>query len=78
MVLDPRQFEFVALIEIVELHPSHLTPDELISRLSGRRDEKKELTAAIRKLKGSGLLRYSGDAVAPTHAALHAAELFTL
>jgi hypothetical protein len=78
MALDPRQFESVVLIEIVELYPDQLTPDELVLRLSGGRDERQELMDAIRKLKGSGLLEYNGDAVAATGAALHAAELFTL
>ena len=78
MALDPKQVELAVLLEVVELDPDHLTPDELVLRLSGQRDEEEELRNAIRGLEGSGLLRDIGDAVAPTDAALHAAALLTL
>lgn len=78
MGLDPKQVELVVLLEVVELHPDHLPPDALILKLSGKRDEANELRDAIRGLEGSGLLRNSGNAVAPTDAALRAAALLTL
>jgi hypothetical protein len=78
MALDPRQVEAAVLNEVIELHPDHLTPSELVSKLSGERDEEVELRDAIRELKNSGLVQYSGDAVAPTPAALHAHALLTL
>jgi hypothetical protein len=78
MALDPKQVELAVLLEVVELHPNHLAPDELVLRLSGKRDEEEELRDAIRGLKGSGLFRDIEDVVAPTDAALHAAALLTL
>lgn len=78
MALDPKQVELAVLHEVIELHPDHLTPTELILRMSGERDEDEELRHAIRELKGSGLLRYVGGVVAPTHAALRAHALLTL
>jgi hypothetical protein len=78
MPLDPRQIELAVLIEVIELHPDHLTPEELVLRLSGKRNEEEELNSAIRGLKDAGLLRDAGDAVAPTGAALCAAVLFML
>jgi hypothetical protein len=78
MALDPKQVELAVLLEVVELHPDHLTPGELVMKLSGERDEKEELRDAIRSLEDSGLLRCIGDAVAPTDAAVHATALLTL
>jgi hypothetical protein len=37
MALDPKQVEVAVLLEVVELHPDHLTPDELVLRMSGER-----------------------------------------
>lgn len=72
MWLDSAQVELVVLHEIVDLHPDHLSPAELILRLSGERDEAEEIKEAIGELKASGLCRYLGEVVAPTHAALRA------
>jgi hypothetical protein len=78
MALNPRQVELVVLLEVVELRPKHLTPGELVLRLSGKRDEGKQLEEAIRGLKNSDLLRCTEDAVAPTDAGVRTAELLTL
>jgi hypothetical protein len=78
MALDPKQVELAVLLEVIEVDPDHLTPAELVLRLSGERDKGEELRNAIRELKGSGLLRCVGDTIAPTDAALHAAALLTL
>lgn len=78
MALDPRQVELAVLNEIIDLHPDHLTPSELVLKMSGKRDEEAELREAIRELEGSGLIRYSEDAVTPTTAALRAHALLTL
>lgn len=78
MALDPRQVELAVLHEVIELHPDHLTPSELVRRMSGERDEEAELRDAIRELKGSGLVQYSDDALAPTPAALRAHALLTI
>lgn len=66
------QLERAVLEEIIELHPDHLTPSELVLKMAGARDEDEEVRRAICDLKASGLLRYVGDVVAPTHAALRA------
>jgi hypothetical protein len=72
---DPAQVELVVLQEIVDLHPDHLSPVELVLKLSGERDEAEEIEEAISELKASGLCRYIGEVVAPTHAALRAHAL---
>lgn len=78
MALDPGQVELAVLNEVIELHPDHLTPSELVLKISGERDEETELRKAICELKDSGLVQCSGDAVVPTPAALHAHTLLTL
>jgi hypothetical protein len=77
MSLDVEQLERAVFEEIIELHPDHLTVAELVLRMSGERDEGGEIGEAIRDIKGCGLLRYVGDLVVPTHAAVRAAELLT-
>lgn len=78
MPLDVAQVELAVLNEVIELHPDHLTPSELVLKMAGDRCEDEEIRDAIRELKGSSLLRYIGEVVAPTHAALRASALFTL
>jgi hypothetical protein len=78
LVIPQGQVELAVLMVVVELHPDHLTPSELVLKISGKRDEGAELADAIRELRGSGLLRFVGDVVAPTHAALQAVTLLTL
>lgn len=78
MALDSRQVELAVLLEVVDLHPAHLAPAELVLRLSGDRNEGDELRNAIRELEGSGLLRCIGGTIGPTDAALHAVRLLTL
>lgn len=76
MSFDPMQVEVAVLLEVIALHPDHLlTTSELIRKMSGERDEDRELRDAIRELKGSGLLRSIGEVLAPTHAALRAHTL---
>jgi hypothetical protein len=78
----PAEFEQVALIEVVDLHPEHLTIPELILRIA--RDPESEamqekMRDAIRELRRSGLVRYRDDdeVVEPTHAILRAFDLLT-
>jgi hypothetical protein len=78
MSLDPRQVELAVLHEVIDLHPEHLTPAGLVLKMSGERDEEKEIREAIRELEGSGLLRSDDGVIAPTDAALRAHALFTL
>lgn len=75
----PTQIEQVVLEMVLELHPNHLTADELILEVAGERDptEPDYIRNAIRDLKGSGLLRYIDEGVAPTHAALRAGTLLS-
>lgn len=77
---DPEQVELAVLEEAIELHPQRLTVEELALRVAVDPDddwEAKAVTAAIRDLRRSGLLRYRDDdrVVEPTHAALRAAAL---
>jgi len=62
---------------VLELHPQHLTADELVLRLAGDRDptEPDSIRNAIRDLKCCGLLCYIDQVVAPTQSAVHAGEL---
>jgi hypothetical protein len=78
MSLDPKQVEFAVLLHVVELHPKHQTPSELVREMSGARDEAEQLRNAISVLEESDLLRESGGVIEPTHAALRAAAILTL
>ena len=70
---DPQEWvERAVLGEVLELHPDHLTVQELTLKISCDRDEGEVIEHSIRDLKGSGLLRNVGDVVAPTHAAIRA------
>jgi hypothetical protein len=74
---EPIQVERAVFEEILDLHPDHLTIPELVLRVAADRDgsEDEAIAHAIRDLRASGLLRYVGDVVAPTHAALRGAAL---
>jgi hypothetical protein len=70
--------EHAVFMAILDLHPEHLTPSELVLKVAGEGDQaaREEIRQAIRDLRGSSLLRYTGDIVEPTHAAVRASELF--
>jgi hypothetical protein len=70
--------EHAVLMAILELHPEHLTASELVLKVAGEggQAEREEIRQAIRDLRGSSLLRYTGDVVEPTHAAVRAGEVF--
>jgi len=74
---ERKQIERAVLEEVLELHPDHLTPSELVLKMSAGpdRSEGEAIEYAIRDLNGSGLLRYIGEVIAPTHAALRVAAL---
>lgn len=78
MSLDPKQFEFAVLLHVVELHPHHQTPSELVREMSGGRDEEEQLRNAVSALTEFDLLRENGGVIEPTHAALRAAAILTL
>jgi hypothetical protein len=76
--LNPEQVEFAVLVYVVERHPKHLTPSELIGEMSGERNEDEQLREAIQALKAFDLLRENSGVIEPTHAALRAATILTL
>ncbi len=78
MPLDPRQFELAVLLYVVERHPDHLAPSELIGELSGEGGEDEQLENAIRDLATSDLLRENSGVIEPTDAALRAASILRL
>src|SRR4029077_19865953 len=75
--LDQRQVELAVLVEVIELHPDHLTPAELVLKISGERDESEDLVNSIRELIDCGLFRSVGDVLAPTQAALLPTPMLT-
>jgi Fe2+ or Zn2+ uptake regulation protein len=68
----------VLLKEIVAWHPTHLTSEELVTRLED--DESKmgchQIMDALAELRRSGLVRTTGSVVEATHAALRANAIF--
>jgi hypothetical protein len=75
---NETQIERMVLQEVVTLHPDHLTRSELSLKLAvdpKDQSEVKDIAHASNSLRASGLLRYNGDVVEPTHAAVRAAEL---
>ncbi|MEX2448942.1 MAG: hypothetical protein WD404_09410 [Solirubrobacterales bacterium] len=78
---DPETVAGVILKEIVELHPKHLTVDELCARIVVNCGDEREIetaTRAIGDLRDSGLLTPRADEIAePTPATLRTAALLT-
>lgn len=70
----------IVLSEIIALHPERLTEAELVVRLEDnpREMDRLAISDAIGELKRSGLVRFTGDVIEPTHAALGGAEIFDL
>lgn len=66
--------ENVVLLDIVSLHPDHLTTDELVMRLEGRSPV--PIWDALHALRRSGLVRLNGEVVEPTYAAIRATDVF--
>jgi hypothetical protein len=75
--LDDEQLEHSMLMEIIELHPIHLTCDELHLALSYSREGLKEFAIkdSLWSLRRFGLIRENGKVLEPTLAALRAAEV---
>lgn len=76
---NPVQTEQSLLELILELHPEHLTADELVRELTqdGNRSEANDVRDAIDSLRRSGLLRYLDRVIEPTRAAVCAGELLS-
>lgn len=70
--------ENALLMEIITQHPDRMTREELILRkencLTGT--DRISILDALQELKRSGLIRFNGDVVEPTFAALRAAAVF--
>ena len=62
---------------VLALHPDHLTSAEVVLMMAVDPDsaESDTIFNAISGLKGTGLIRYVGDTIEPTHAALRANKL---
>jgi hypothetical protein len=71
---EDRQIETTILAFIFDQHPAHLTAAELSLALSHGREDfatEDDIERAIRELVGAGLLRFIGEVVLPTRAALY-------
>lgn len=75
---DQEKIERAILEIVTELHPDHLTPSELVQQVAGERDERRQVTEAIRDLKDVGVLDDIDTAVAPTDATVRVVALLTL
>jgi hypothetical protein len=75
--LDDEQLEHAVLMEIIELHPTNPTLDELHLALSYSRVELGRHTVedSLGALGRFGLVRENEKVLEPTLAALHAAEV---
>jgi len=77
---DLEQTERAVLTEIVCLLPAHLTPAELVVRMSGELNgpNSGDVRDSIQALQRSSLVRNTGDVLEPTYAAIRAVELLAL
>jgi hypothetical protein len=70
--------ESAVLRQLLDLHPTRLTLEELIRELAGGRsgfDVQDAVQRAVRDLAATGLLHRGDEFVAPTRAALRFSEL---
>jgi len=70
--------EFAVLRQLLDLHPTRLTVEELIRELAGGRSDfavQDAVERAVRDLAATGLLHRGDEFVAPTRAALRFSEL---
>lgn len=75
---EDRRTERAVLSRVVDLHPTHLTLEELLLD-QGAEDQgplREGLERAIRDLTAAGLLRLDGESILPTRAALRAEEIW--
>ncbi|MBS1861212.1 MAG: hypothetical protein JSS68_05805 [Actinobacteria bacterium] len=74
---EDHRTERAVLSRVVDLHPTHLTLEELLLD-QGAEDQgslREGLERAIRDLTAAGLLRLDGESILPTRAALRAEEI---
>lgn len=75
---EDESVESAVLRQLLDLHPTRLTLEELLRELSAGRDsfaERDAINRAVRDLAAVGLLHRGEDFVAPTRAALRFSEL---
>jgi hypothetical protein len=72
------RIEQSVLSEIIDLHPDHLSQDELILRMEDcpKGTDRIAILDTLRELKRSGLIRLNGEVVEATFPALRTAEIF--
>ncbi len=77
---DDRQVDQDLLSEIISLHPNHLTLEELIVKVRGRRSNTDRIAIhdPLNELLSYGLVRLNGDVFEPTYPALCFAEIFEI
>lgn len=70
--------EQALLLEIIYLHPDHLTSEELVLKMEdGPNDtDRIAILDSFQALRRSGLVRLNGEVIEPTYAALQAAVIF--
>lgn len=66
------------LLEIVDQHPTPLTQDELVlvKENPSVGTDRIAILDALQELRRSGLIRFNGEVIEPTYAALRSAEIF--
>ncbi|HET8565576.1 MAG TPA: hypothetical protein VFL77_03785 [Solirubrobacterales bacterium] len=75
---EDESVESAVLRQLLDLHPTRLTLEELLREVSGGRDsfaEHDAIDRAVRDLAAVGLLHRGEEFVAPTRAALRFSEL---
>ncbi len=75
---EDETIESAVLRQLLDLHPTRLTPEELAREVAGNGGsfaERDAVERAVRDLAGAGLLHRGEEFVAPTRAALRFSEL---
>jgi hypothetical protein len=75
---EDETMESAVLRELLDLHPSQLTLEELMREMGGDGGsfaERDAVERAVRELAGAGLLHRGEEFVGPTRAALRFSEL---
>lgn len=75
---EDEGIESAVLRQLLDLHPTRLTAEELLREMSGNRrvfSERDAIERAVRELAAAGLLHQGEDFVTPTRAALRFSEL---
>lgn len=72
-----RTAERTLLARVLDLHPTHLTLEELLLDQGAEDDgaARDRVSRAVRDLTAAGLLRIDGGSILPTRAAVRAAEI---